>query len=80
MIDHTSQLLLLQPFCEKAGLLAGTFLKVDIGYQPAGLPPHSLNKDQLVKKFSKLHANGLVILWDSTCTSVSATAILYMPR
>lgn len=60
MVDHASQLPALSSFHEQAGFPAGVFLKVDTGYHRAGLPPHALNKSQLLQKLVNWQAEGTI--------------------
>jgi D-serine deaminase-like pyridoxal phosphate-dependent protein len=60
ILDHASQLLPLRSFHGEAGFPADAFLKVDTRYHRAGLPPHALNKDNLVQKLIGLEAQGFV--------------------
>lgn len=61
MVDHAPQLPALGSFYEQAGFPAGVFLKVDTGYHRAGLPPHALNKSQLLQKLVSQQAQGIII-------------------
>jgi D-serine deaminase-like pyridoxal phosphate-dependent protein len=60
MIDHASQLSALSSFYAQAGFPASVFLKVDTGYHRAGLPPHALNKGQLLQKLVSWQAEGII--------------------
>ncbi|KAF5507570.1 D-serine dehydratase [Colletotrichum aenigma] len=62
MIDHPTQLDAVVHFSQKAGFAAGIYLKVDTGYHRAGLPPSSLNKNDLIAKVMQLEAEGKATL------------------
>ncbi|CAM1502509.1 Fc.00g044930.m01.CDS01 [Cosmosporella sp. VM-42] len=58
LVDHASQLDHLSRFFEQAGFPAGVYLKIDTGYHRAGLPPSSINKDNLVASLMNLESQG----------------------
>ena len=58
LVDHASQLDGVARFAQEAGFPAGVYLKVDTGYHRAGLPPSGLNKDDLIRKVSRLESEG----------------------
>lgn len=58
LIDNARQLDHVEKFFMEAGFAAEVFLKVDTGYHRAGLPPASLNKDDLIPQLLCLQEHG----------------------
>ncbi|UNI24304.1 D-serine ammonia-lyase [Purpureocillium takamizusanense] len=58
LVDHIAQLIPVSRFFEQAGFPVDVYLKVDTGYHRAGLPPSSINKDELVVRLMQLEGEG----------------------
>ncbi|KEF51544.1 uncharacterized protein A1O9_12461 [Exophiala aquamarina CBS 119918] len=61
LVDNVHQLDHVKRFNKLALFPAGLFLKIDTGYHRAGLPPDSVNQNDLVKSLMQLHEQGEVI-------------------
>lgn len=62
MIDHPSQLECLHMFKDKTGFAVGIFIKIDTGYQRAGINAESMEFRHLILQIAKLEMIGSVSL------------------